>query len=125
MLAIADLHQRHGLTFLPTRKDDKQLAVDELDVMVRRGKLRIHPRCTNLIREMYSTVWNASRTEWERTADGHGDLLDALVYVLRNVRRHRDVRPVRTNIFEDMVTSFERGRKEDELVNAFMTIRRR
>lgn len=93
-LALADLHQKHGITFLPTRKDEKHLAADALDILVRQGRLVINPRCKRLVTQLYSTVWNKQRTQWERTALDHGDLIDALIYMLRNVNWHIDPRPL-------------------------------
>jgi hypothetical protein len=92
-LTLADLHGQHGLAVLPTRKDDKALAVSDLDEAVRQRRIRVHPRCRRLIEQLASTTWNKTRTEWQRTDKDHGDLLDALVYLHRNVHRHRDPRP--------------------------------
>lgn len=92
-LTLADLHGQHGLAVLPTRKDDKALAVSDLDEAVRQRRIRVHPRCRRLIEQLASTTWNKARTEWQRTDKDHGDLLDALVYLHRNVHRHRDPRP--------------------------------
>jgi len=89
---IADINQ-HGLTFVPTRKDDKELQVNNLREWVRGYKIFIHPRCRRLIAQLASTVWNKNRTSYERNTEGHGDLLDSLVYLVRNVRRDRDPRP--------------------------------
>lgn len=86
LLVIADL-QELGLTFVPTGKDDKELQVNQLRMMVRNRKLRIHPRCKQLIRQLHTTIWNKQRTSYERNKDGHGDLLDALVYMVRNIDR--------------------------------------
>lgn len=97
LLVLADLHALHGLAVLPTRKDDNALAVNELDILVRNNQLRIHPRCKRLIRECGTVLWNKQRTDWERTSEGHGDVLKSLVYMLRNVRRHRDPRPPRVH----------------------------
>jgi hypothetical protein len=92
-LTLADLHAGHGLAVFPTRKDDKALAVSDLDEAVRQRRIRVHPRCRRLVEQLASTTWNKARTEWQRTDKDHGDLLDALVYLHRNVRRHRDPRP--------------------------------
>lgn len=92
-LTIADLGTQHGLAILPSRKDDKALAVSDLDESVRQRRIAIHPRCRRLIEQLASTTWNKARTEWTRTDKDHGDLLDALVYLHRNVNRHRDPRP--------------------------------
>lgn len=92
-LVLAELAGSHGLAVLPTRKDDKHLAVDALNQLVAARRIRIHPRCVRLIEQLYSTVWNKQRTKWERTAKDHGDLIDALVYMARNIAWHKDPRP--------------------------------
>jgi len=100
-LALADLQQKHRITFLPTAKDEKHLQLDMLDILVRRGELAIHPRCKNLIRQLYVTIWNRTRTQYERINGEHGDLIDALVYMVRNVRWHRDPRPANYGVDRD------------------------
>lgn len=93
---IADLSQAHDLPFAPTQKDEKEAQVNELRRFVAAGRVRIHPRCSNLIRDLSTTVWNKARTEWERTADGHhGDGVDALLYMLRNAPRNVNPYPPR------------------------------
>jgi hypothetical protein len=56
-------------------------------------RIRIHRRCVRLIEQLYATVWNRTRSEWERTDKDHGDLVDCLVYLVRMVRWNRDCRP--------------------------------
>ena len=92
-LVLADLAQLHGIAVLPTRKDEKHLAVNDLDIMVRARKFFVHPRCVRLIEQLFGTTWNNRRNGWERTAKDHGDLIDNAVYMVRNVRRHLDPRP--------------------------------
>lgn len=89
---ISDINS-HGLTFIPTRKDDKQLQVNNLREWVRGYKIWIKPKCRRLLSQLGSTVWNKQRTSYERNSEGHGDLLDALVYLVRNVRRDRNPYP--------------------------------
>ena len=82
-----------GVAILPTRKDDKAVQVDSLNQGIRQRRLVVHPRCVRLREQMATTLWNRSRTQWERTSKDHGDAIDALVYLWRNVRWHRDCRP--------------------------------
>jgi hypothetical protein len=90
---IADLGKDHGIGFMPTPKDEKEVQINELRRFVASGRVRINPRCSSLIYDLETTVWNVRRTEWERTADGHhGDGVDALIYMLRNAPRN--VNPV-------------------------------
>ncbi len=90
---LAELAGEHGYAVMPSRKDDKALAVDALNQAIRTRRLVVAPRCVRLREQLQATLWNRARTEWERTPRDHGDLLDALVYLWRNVRWHRDCRP--------------------------------
>lgn len=93
---IADLGAAHSLPFMPTAKDDKEAQINELRRFIAAGKVRIHPRCHNLVRDLETTIWNTARTEWERTADGHhGDGVDALLYMLRNAPRSENPVPAK------------------------------
>ena len=77
-----------GLAVMPTRKDNKELAVDDLRVLIRKRMLWVHPSCVNLDRHLRSTTWNNLRREqWARRSGDHGDGVDALVYLYRNVSR--------------------------------------
>jgi hypothetical protein len=89
---IADLNN-NGITFVPTRKQDKELWINQAREWFRARKIFINPRCKRLLTQLASTVWNKQRTSYERNSDGHGDLLDALIYLIRNVRRDRNPYP--------------------------------
>lgn len=95
-----DLVQLHGLVFVPTRKDQKRLQVNNWRVEVRTGGVLIHPRCRNLDRHLKQTTWqNARMLDYKRTAAGeHGDLLDDCVYFARNVRKNRNPEPKHWNV---------------------------
>lgn len=93
---ISDLSINHGLLFCPTAKDDKDSAINNLRLMVQgsNGKILIHPRCVKLIRQLENAIWNKNRTKYERSnLDGHYDLVDALVYMARNVQRGKNPVP--------------------------------
>lgn len=92
-LVLAECMTSHGLAVLPTRKDDKHLAIDALNQAFKREEIVILPAARELISQLYTTVWNKQRTEWERNASGHGEGVDCLSYMHRNIRRHRDPRP--------------------------------
>lgn len=77
-----------GLAVIPTRKDGKELAVDDLRVLIRQRRLWVHPSCVHLDRHLRSTTWaNIRREQWARKGGDHGDGVDALVYLYRNVSR--------------------------------------
>lgn len=91
-----DFQSRHGMAVVPSEKHDKALWVDFVNQLVRERRLRVLPSCVRLLEQMSSTLWNRTRSEWERTDRDHGDLIDCLVYLLRNVRWNRDCRPPTT-----------------------------
>lgn len=88
-----DMSADHGIALFPTPKHEKAMEVDRVNQFMAAGRIRIHKRCVRLIEQLYSTVWNRNRSAWERTDKDHGDLIDNLVYLVRNVRWHRDCRP--------------------------------
>ena len=95
LIVINDLSRLHGLNFTATRKDDKEAAINALRLMVSQEKLLIHPRCKNLIAHLKYGVWNKQKTQFERAAGmGHFDLIDALVYMVRMIRREKNPFPV-------------------------------
>lgn len=89
-----DLSLDHNLAVIPTAKHEKALEVSNTNQLLRDKRIRIHRRCVRTIAQLFSTVWNKSRSEWERTALDHGDLAgDCLPYITRNVLWNRDCRP--------------------------------
>lgn len=90
---LLELVVSHGYAMLPTRKHDKHLSVDVVNQWLIDERITIDPRCVRLREQLASTLWNLRRTEWERTAKDHGDLLDCLVYLARNVNAHRPAEP--------------------------------
>lgn len=81
---IADMATEHALYFSPTAKDDKEAQVNQLRRWIQDGKIIINPKCKHLIHHLKTTIWNLQRTEFERNEEGHGDGVDALLYMLRN-----------------------------------------
>lgn len=91
---IYDLRVDHGIQFLPTAKDDKQAALYALRNAFRSGQIEIRPECRKLIAHLNAARWNEQRTDYERSeVHGHYDLVDALVYLWRNVDRNANPKP--------------------------------
>ena len=88
-----DMTLDYGIALLPTEKHEKAIEVDRANALLAEGRILIHRRCVRLIEQLYSTVWDRTRSRWERTDKDHGDLIDCLVYLVRNVAWHRDCRP--------------------------------
>lgn len=101
---ICDLENDHGLTFVPTAKDDKRAALNRMRLWMAEGRIWINPKCKTLIAHLEAGIWRKSGKDYERVeqdegtvgdqpALGHFDCIDALVYLVRNVQEHRNPFP--------------------------------
>lgn len=94
LIVIADLQHQHGITFVPTKKDNKESAINNLRMMVANKQIAIHPRCKHLISHLKYGIWNKNKTSFEKSGDyGHFDAVDALIYLSRNLQRNRNPVP--------------------------------
>lgn len=95
LLTLNDLYRQHGLTFIPTRKDKKEDAINEVRMRIGSGDIIINPRCKNLIYQLKTGTWAKNRKTFDRSPQaGHYDLLDALIYLVRNVQWHKNPYPI-------------------------------
>jgi hypothetical protein len=93
-ILLNDLAQLHGLNFVPTMKDDKAAAINNLRIKLSQGKIIINPKCKNLIFQLESATWARNGKTFDRTDKaGHYDLLDALIYMVRMVAWHKNPFP--------------------------------
>lgn len=98
---INDLRKLHDIQFLPTKKDNKDGAINEMKIWMGQGRIRIHERCKHLIYHLEYGQWNNKRTDFKRLADspdksvqgGHVDAIPALYYLIRNIHTHRNPYP--------------------------------
>ncbi len=101
---LHDMAVLHDLYFSTTLKDNKEAQINFVRTLIGSKKIKIHPRCVNLIRQIRTGIWNDNKTSYLRTkAEGHFDLLDALVYLIRNIDVHKNPYPT----LPDYVTSEE------------------
>jgi hypothetical protein len=92
---MADLHNGFNLKFEPAAKVPNMLAMlNRLRTSFNEGKVRINPRCTQLIFQLTSGIFDQkTRGGYVRTSiAGHLDLLDALKYLNLNVRWNESLR---------------------------------
>ena len=98
LIVINDLEVLHGLTFLPTSKDNKEAAINNARIEIGKGNVIINPRCETLVKHLKYGVWNKPRTSYARSADnGHYDAVDAFVYLMRNIHAYRNPYPSNYN----------------------------
>jgi len=99
-ILVNDLRKDHNLSFTTTAKDDKSGAADKVCRMLREGSIQISAKCKQLIFQLETTKWKTKRdgeqkNEFARVKvkkgnsaglkSHHGDLVDALIYLVRNV----------------------------------------
>lgn len=102
LIMLTDLQRDHGINFIPTRKDNREAAINSLDVAISQHKLIIHPRCKHVIYHMKFAEWNKTRTAFKNIKDsptgqikgGHADALAALIYLHRNIIKSKNPYPV-------------------------------
>jgi hypothetical protein len=86
LIVINDLQQGYGLTFIPTKKTDKEAHINFLRTQLLHRKIYINPRCKKLLNHLRFAQWDRARSKFKRSIDGHHyDALDALIYMVRNV----------------------------------------
>lgn len=95
LLTLNDLYRQHGLTFIPTKKDNKETAINEVRMRIGNCDIIINPRCKNLIYQLKTATWAKNRKTFDRSEEGgHQDLLDCLIYMVRNVQWQKNPYPV-------------------------------
>ena len=90
LIIIQDLTRFHSLPFSPTTKTSLEAMVNHVRVMVREGKLIIHPRCEMLLGCIRYGVWaknsqNGKMAFGRSKNFGHYDHLASLIYLCRNI----------------------------------------
>jgi len=94
-ILIADLNELHKISIAPTRKDDKEAQINNLRVLTENERYIINPRCKNLIRQLRNASWDKNGKEFARIeGEGHFDLIDAMIYLIRNIEKNRNPYPV-------------------------------
>jgi hypothetical protein len=129
VILLYDLAKMHRLRFMATAKDDKDAQINQLRLMVRDGRLVIHPRCKILIK----TLRLAKREQTKRGLSfvempdiGHADLLDTLLYLIRNVKRHAmPVAPTTPHVVRDWVPPPEKRSRAGQALMRALGLRRR
>ena len=91
---VRDMYELHRVAFIPTAKDNKQLQVNNLRVLIRESAFFVDPRCVQTDRHLKATTWkDHKRKDYARRGGEHGDLVDCATYAVRNLDR-RDSTPV-------------------------------
>lgn len=140
LILLNDLIHNHDLVFLPTRKDDKEAALNNLRMRIAAEKIIIDPKCRVLIHHLRTATWDKNRKSYEKSKaatittengetlyipEGHYDAVDALVYFIRNVQENKNPYPVGygleygDNFFLSPHHQDENQKKYEKFINLF------
>jgi hypothetical protein len=138
LIMINDLQLLHNLTFVATRKDNKEAQINQLKIMVKNKQIKINPKCRHLIYHLENAMWDKNRQKFEHLPDyidtanpenniwgGHADALDALIYLVRNIVKTKNPYPegwgklAGQNIFQTRMPQQDQGVMEQykEMLN--------
>lgn len=92
---LYDIVGTHKYAVYAPQKEDREAAIKSFRVLCQSGKVKIHPRCTNLIWQLKVGMWkNDAHTDFERSDElGHLDAIAAAVYLVRSVDRRLNPYP--------------------------------
>lgn len=89
-------YSNNVITFMPIVRESKDIGVNAIRTMLLGNKLIISPKCSNLIRHLTNVRWYSAnnKTKFSRSPDnGHYDLVDALIYMIRNISYSKNPYP--------------------------------
>lgn len=121
VIFLQDLSILHKIHFSPTGKDTLTAMINEMRVFIGQGRLKVHPKCKELIGCLESGVWNNQRNAFD-VSDiyGHYDALAALMYMIRNIDQYTN--PVIQNLGKDKYNYYIRNENKD--VETFNSIKK-
>lgn len=104
---LNDLGSMHNLHFGATNKESLEAMINELRIMVKTGRVKVHPRCKQLIGCLKYGVWDKKRKIFARSKSyGHFDHLAALIYLVRNLSTSTNPIPANFGFTETPHKSF-------------------
>ena len=127
IILLNDLRNDHQLNFIPTRKDNKQAAINKVKLLVANRQIIIHPRCKTLIAHLKNGKWSNHLKNGYKEFDkdiegGHYDTLDALIYLVRNIIHGKNPYPKNYNAL-GMENHFIKEQKEDNAFSKLFRVR--
>jgi hypothetical protein len=126
LILLNDLNIDHGISFIPTAKDNKHAWINQIRILIAEERIIINPKCKQLIFHLKNATWNRNKTEYERSLDGgHYDLIDSLAYLIRNIAYARNPYPKGYGLAHGdgafRIGSESRNSFESHLINMFST----
>lgn len=127
LILLSDLTYKYNINFIPTRKDNKDAALNTMRVKLAEEKIIIHPRCKILIHQLTNGSWNKNKKDFSRSSqNGHWDCIPALMYLIRNIQETKNPYPAGYGVmgFSDQFTpekSTKASKSEQSWIDLFKT----
>ncbi len=119
----ADMHQYHGLQFVPFVCPDREADINVLRLEIGSLRVEIHPRCVNLVRQLGTAVRAKPGGDMARSKkDGHYDLIAALRMLVRSWDHHHNPYPADYGF--DHKTMTRGARTKRDTFESFLTGRK-
>ena len=100
LMLLNDLSQLHDIHINATDKEQKAEWLNKVRILFGQGRILVDPSCKLLIATLHVAFWkDALKKDYGRSvALGHMDALDALIYMVRNIRTEVNPFPVNYNL---------------------------
>lgn len=90
---VLDLRELHRVSAEKAIKHDRDASIGLIRTWLLAGRLSIHPRCVNLIKQLKTAKKNNSGRDFAEAQEGHFDLAAALMYWVRGLDLTRNPFP--------------------------------
>lgn len=100
LMLLNDLSMLHEIHIIPTDKEKKIEWLNKVRILIGANRVLVDPSCTLLIATLNGAFWKDDlKKDYGRTvALGHMDALDALIYMVRNIRTEINPFPINYDI---------------------------
>lgn len=90
-----DLSHDHKIHFMATDKGSLEEMINAVKMLVREGRIIVHPRCKQLIGCLKYGIWDKHRLKFAHSKTyGHFDALASLIYLVRNLNKNTNPIPL-------------------------------
>lgn len=105
LMLLNDLSMLHGIHINATDKEQKGEWLNKVRILFQQGRIIIDPSCKLLIATLHGAFWKDTlKKDYGRSqALGHMDALDALIYLVRNIRTEVNPFPINYDMASGMV----------------------
>jgi len=124
---LYDFLTLHSYNITPTRKDDKQSAINRVRTMFSENRIKISPKCIQLIYQLKTGMWATSKKDYQRgSITGHLDAIDALIYLVRNIDQNKNPFPAMLGLSNQthFIPKSLQNSKESETLRSIFNIKR-